>query len=781
MSDEMRETSMSGTVGSADVATNAAEALAGTRDMIVNLTNLVPGVVYQYRLYPDGSSAFPFSSRGMSDIYEFEPEDVRTDATPVFSRLHPDDCDRVASDIAESARTLEPFHCEFRVVLPRQGLRWRLSDALPQRTEDGGTLWYGIISDVTDRVLAEQALSESCSRLDLALQASGMGTWDFDIARGVRVFDEQACGLLGLDPDTFQGTADEFFRVVHADDLPALKTALASTIESDAPYRPEYRVVWPDGSVHWVAARGRLVCSPDGTPARITGIIADITEPKRAAESMRESEDQFRSLFERSIVAKAITRPNGEVVVNRAFSDMLGYTLEEIPDRTTYRQLTHPDDLAMSDREFNRLLAGEGSSTRFEKRYVRKDGEVVWVDLSSSLRRDEEGEPAYFITTMLDITQRKRAEAEHELTTMRVEALLQLNQMTEAPLQELTDFALEEAVELTQSTIGYLAFLNQDETVLTMHSWSKSAMGDCAIIDKPIEYPVETTGLWGEAVRQRRAVITNDYAAENPWKKGCPEGHVALHRHVSVPIFEGAQIVAVAGVGNKHEEYDHDDVRQLTLLMEGMWRLLERKGRSELLQQQKERIDRMLTSVIDVTSTIVETRDPYTAGHQRRVADIAVRIACDLGMSERQIDDIRVAALIHDVGKVQIPAEILGKPGAISPLEYEILKGHAEAGYHVVSSANMDVAIADMVHQHHERCDGSGYPRGLHGDQMLPGAKVLAVADVIEAMMSHRPYRAARGLDEALAEIEEGAGTRYDADVARACVALFREGRISIE
>jgi PAS domain S-box-containing protein len=780
MSDEMPVVSPSGAVEGVAAAVDAADALARTRDVILNLTNLVPGVVYQYRLYPDGSSAFPFSSRGMSDIYEYDPEDVRDDATPVFGRIHPDDYDRVASDIAESARTLQPFHCEFRVVLPRQGLRWRLSDALPERTEDGGTLWYGIISDVTDRVLAEQALSESRAHLDLALEAAVMGVWDYDLATGLRTFDEQVCRIFGIDRSTFGGTADEFFAVVHPEDLQTLKSALSATVERDEPYSPEYRVVWPNGSVHWISARGRLVRDADGNPARITGIIGDITEQRRSLEALRESEDQFRSLFERSIVAKSITRPDGEVVVNRAFCDMLGYTPEEISDRTTYGQLTHPDDLAASDREFNRLLGGEASSTRFEKRYVRKDGQVVWVDLSSSLRRDEAGEPSYFITTLLDITQRKRAEAEHELTTMRVEALLQLNQMTDAPLQELTDFALEEAVELTQSTIGYLAFLNQDETVLTMHSWSKTAMRECAIIDKPIEYPIETTGLWGEAVRQRAAVITNDYSAANPLKKGYPDGHVVLHRHICVPIFEGAHIVAVAGVGNKHEEYDLDDVRQLTLLMEGMWRLLERRGRSELLQQQKERIDRMLTSVIDVASTIVETRDPYTAGHQRRVADIAVRVACDLGMSDREIDDIRVAALIHDVGKVQIPAEILGKPGAISPLEFEILKGHAEAGYHVVSSANMDAPIAEMVHQHHERCDGSGYPCGLRGDQMLMGAKVLAVADVVEAMMSHRPYRAARGLDEALAEIEQGAGSRYDADVARACVALFREGRITI-
>jgi PAS domain S-box-containing protein len=187
-------------------------------------------------------------------------------------------------------------------------------------------------------------------------------------------------------------------------------------------------------------------------------------------------------------------------------------------------------------------------------------------------------------------------------------------------------------------------------------------------------------------------------------------------------------------------------------------------------------IARTLTSVIDIASNIVEVRDPYTSGHQRRVVELAVRIAKSLGMSESEIADISVAGLLHDVGKTAVPAEILSKPGALSPLEFNLIKTHAQAGYQILCSAHMQEPICEMVYQHHERCDGSGYPRGLIGDQILMGAKILAVADVVEAMMSHRPYRAALGVDKAMAEIESGAGSLYDADVARACVALFREG-----
>ena len=150
---------------------NAEKALRESYEMLINLTDMVPGVVYQYQLNPDGTSAFPFASRGIEDIYEYSPEDVVEDATPVFGRLHPDDIDRVSADIYESAEHLTPFHCEFRVVLPRQGLRWRVSDAVPHRLDSGGTLWYGIISDVTDRVLALQALERANDRLERILKS----------------------------------------------------------------------------------------------------------------------------------------------------------------------------------------------------------------------------------------------------------------------------------------------------------------------------------------------------------------------------------------------------------------------------------------------------------------------------------------------------------------------------------------------------------------------------------------------------------------------------------
>jgi putative nucleotidyltransferase with HDIG domain len=176
----------------------------------------------------------------------------------------------------------------------------------------------------------------------------------------------------------------------------------------------------------------------------------------------------------------------------------------------------------------------------------------------------------------------------------------------------------------------------------------------------------------------------------------------------------------------------------------------------------------------------VEARDPYTAGHQRRVAALATAIAQEMDLPEEQINGIHLAAIIHDLGKIQIPAEILSKPSKLSDIEFMLIKQHPQAGYDILKDVKFPWPIAEVILQHHERMDGSGYPQGLKSEQILLESKIMAVADVVEAMSSHRPYRAGLGIEAALDEIILGRGTRYDPQVADACVALFQEKKYVI-
>jgi PAS domain S-box-containing protein len=309
----------------------------------------------------------------------------------------------------------------------------------------------------------------------------------------------------------------------------------------------------------------------------IATIAPLFTAVRRAEGAFRESEERFRLLSEAAFEAIALHEKGVILDGNGAFARMFGYDLAELIGKNVL------DLAAPQSRELVLKHVRSGREAPYEAEGLRKDGSTFWAELSGT-SVPYHGKMVR-VTTLRDITERKKAEDARALNSQRVQALLQLNQMAAATLQEITDFALEEAVRLTQSKIGYLAFLNEDESVLTMHSWSKSAMAECAVAEKPIVYPVLSTGLWGEAVRQRRPVVTNDYAAADPRKKGYPQGHVALTRHMNAPVFDGSRIVIVAGVGNKTEEYDQGDIQQLTLLMAGMWRLIERKRADEALRE----------------------------------------------------------------------------------------------------------------------------------------------------------------------------------------------------
>ena len=197
-------------------------------------------------------------------------------------------------------------------------------------------------------------------------------------------------------------------------------------------------------------------------------------------------------------------------------------------------------------------------------------------------------------------------------------------------------------------------------------------------------------------------------------------------------------------------------------------------NRKQLEKTLKE-LRKVLGGTIEAMALTVETRDLYTAGHQRRVSNLARSIATEMGVSEDQIQGIRLAGVIHDVGKISVPGEILSKPGKISTNEFGIIKEHPQVGYNILKTVDFPWPIAQIVLQHHERMDGSGYPDGISGDNILIEARILAVADVVEAMASHRPYRAALGINLALEEISKNRGSFYDSKVVDACLRLFNE------
>jgi PAS domain S-box-containing protein len=353
--------------------------------------------------------------------------------------------------------------------------------------------------------------------------------------------------------------------------------------------------------------------------------VQDLLEVR--TRELRESEEKYRILLEESPdPIFSFTEEGRYTYVNRAFEKGVRKPVADIIGKRIWDIFPKEE----ADKSFASLsqvfLTGEQKA--IEVHVPHSDVDLYYMTTITPIK-DTAGKVISAICSSKDITERKLAEEERSLNLQRMQALLQLNHMTKASLQEITDFALEEAVRLTQSTIGYLAFLSDDESVLTMHSWSKSAMAECAIADKPVMYPVETTGLWGDAVRQRKPVITNDYNA-GPLRKGCPEGHVVINRHMNTPVFAGSRIVLVAGVGNKAKAYNQDDVQQLTLLMEGMWRLIEHKRVEEALRESEKKYRLIADNTADTIWIIdLNMRFTYVSPSVKRMYGTTVEEVVD--------------------------------------------------------------------------------------------------------------------------------------------------------
>jgi putative nucleotidyltransferase with HDIG domain len=195
----------------------------------------------------------------------------------------------------------------------------------------------------------------------------------------------------------------------------------------------------------------------------------------------------------------------------------------------------------------------------------------------------------------------------------------------------------------------------------------------------------------------------------------------------------------------------------------------------EIRKQNYERLLNNLKATIEAIALTVETRDQYTSGHQKRVTKLACAIATEMGLPEQKIEGLNLAGTVHDIGKMYVPAEILSKPGRLNRIEFDMIKMHPQAGYDILKNVAFPWPIAQVVLQHHERMNGSGYPSGLSGDNILIESRIIAVADVVEAMASHRPYRPALGIDKAVEEISQKKGILYDSEVVEACLKLINE------
>jgi putative nucleotidyltransferase with HDIG domain len=251
-----------------------------------------------------------------------------------------------------------------------------------------------------------------------------------------------------------------------------------------------------------------------------------------------------------------------------------------------------------------------------------------------------------------------------------------------------------------------------------------------------------------------------------------PPPHKLLYLQKPFDLVEILQFAAALSAKWQSERGERQLMRNMEALVAQRTQDLARAN--EKLARTLQELRKTFGGIVQVLTATLETRDPYTAGHQSRVSDLARYMAGEMGLAQERVEGLRVAGVVHDLGKISIPSEILSKPGRLTEIEFGLIKTHSQVGYELLQPIDFPWPVAEIVRQHHEKVDGSGYPRGLKGEAILLEARILAVADVVEAMASHRPYRPALGVDKALDEIERYRGVLYDAAAVEACLSAFR-------
>ncbi len=483
-----------------------------------------------------------------------------------------------------------------------------------------------------------------------------------------------------------------------------------------------------DGSTVWVESASVLLHDQAGSVVGLLALVRDISLRKQAEDALRDSERGYRLLAENvSDVIWTMDTQMRYTYISPSIERLRGYSVEEAKSHNLDQNVTPASaELALrtlaDEQEAERLgLQDRYTTVTLEMELTCKDGSTIWTENKISYLRDASGKLVGYLGVTRDISERKRAE----------DLFKTLADSSPVGIYIVQDGRFKFANPQFRKSTGY-----SERELLGMQSLQFATVEDRASVRE-------------NAIRMLKGqrVLPYEYRMIN--KHGEPRW--VLETVVSIP-YQGQR----ATLGNYMD-------------------ITDRKKAEEELEKSIKKLQRILDETVEVLASVAEKRDPYTAGHQRRVAQLATAIARTMGLPEDAIEGIRVAGLLHDIGKIYVPAEILSKPGRISDYEFNIIKTHPQVGHDIVKNIEFPWPVADIILQHHERMGGTGYPAGLCRDRIMQEAMILSVADVVEAMSSHRPYRSALGIDSALDEVVQNQGTLYDADVVAACLSLFND------
>ena len=696
-----------------------------------------PNLIYIYDLFEQRNL---FTNREIVSFLGYSSEQIHAFGSALFQNiLHPDDAPLVAKHHAKCAmaRDHEILVIEYRMKHADGQWHWLYSrDIIFSRNQKGEVQQIlGIAEDITERKRTEEALRKAEENYR-------------------SIFENAIEGIFQITPDghyiSVNPTFARMFGYDSPDDIMSYDLDIGRQLYVNQEQRKEYlrlldekgvinnyeaQMRRKDGNVLWVSVNTRVVRNGVGNPMYFEGFVVDITERKHADEELKKSDELEKSILKS--VPHGLFGVENRIIffANTAMESVFGWKPEELIGKSTRILFRNEDEWKEYGANLYSWLRKKPLVT-FDSNipFVRKDGKEILCRISVSRIGEELGITNRVVATYEDITDRTQSEKDLLESEERYRMIF-----NHSPLGVMHFDSMGVIVDVNEKFEQIMGAPREKLLGLDM----LGSFRDQAML---------------RAVKEALGGVVGYYEGDYLSVTG---GKTTPMRAVYKSIItDDAIFLGAVGI--------FEDIT-------------DRKQAEQQLKETLESLRNSFGATVQVLVSAVESRDPYTSGHQMRSADLARAIATEMGLPKERIEGISMAGSIHDIGKMSVPAEILSRPTKLTELEFSLIKEHANKGFEMLKDVESPWPLAEIVYQHHERMDGSGYPRHLKGKEILMEARILSVADVVEAMASHRPYRPAIGLNAALEELENNRGKLYDSDAVDACLRLFREKGFQLE
>jgi len=648
----------------------------------------------------------------------------------------------------------------------------------------GRTLALGIIRDITARKEAEEALVESEEKYRAVFENTGTAMLVIEEDMTGSMVNTQCEKLSGYSKKEIENKM-KWTDFVVPEDLEEMKKYHIARRQAGEkpPTEYEFRLMDKKGKVKDIFMKIGMIPNTKKSVASLT----DITERKKAEIAIVYEQSLLHALMDNIpdfIYFK--DEKNRFVRVNKTSAEDRGVTPEDFIGKTDFDIFTEEAAKKCFADDDRVMKTGKPLINSIEK-ITYLNGMERWFSATKVPRYDEKGKIIGTIGITRDITERKQAEERIKHLNLVLRAIRNINQLIfeEKDRERLLKGVCNSLAETRGYNHTQIVLLDEEGKIDT---YTEAGLGKDFLPLVKLLKKGETIPCGRLALKQRDVVIIKDPASTCP---DCPLVQVCSARGsaMTVRLENKGKIYGIMSVSipayfitDKEEQALFKEVTgdiALGLYSIEMGKKLDKQTHD--LQQSYQRIKRAMDATVETMSKILEAKDPYTAGHQQQVSQLTTAIAKELNLSQDKIEGIRIASLIHDIGKIGLPTEILSKPSKLTDIEFSLIKEHSQIGYDILKSIDFSYPVANIVLQHHERLNGSGYPNHLKGDQIFLEARIIGVADVVEAMSSHRPYRPALGIDKALEEISKNKGILYDPEVVDACLKLFKEKGFKFE